>query len=143
MDKRLLLLIALKYAGERGLTPVQLQKSMFLLGQAYSDKLANYYNFEPYNYGPFDKTIYVDAKVLAEEGLVSIKEVEGHRWQNYFISAKGEHWLAVQEGVGVDTEVVSYLEKLVVWVKSLSFTQLVSAVYKKFPEYKVNSIFEQ
>ena len=36
---------------------------------------------------------------------------------------------------------VSYLEKVVDWVSSLSFPELVRAIYAKYPQYKANSVF--
>jgi hypothetical protein len=36
---------------------------------------------------------------------------------------------------------VGYLEKVVVWVCSLSFPALVRAIYAKYPKFKANSVF--
>jgi hypothetical protein len=35
----------------------------------------------------------------------------------------------------------AYLEKVADWVSSLSFPQLVRAIYAKYPKYKANSVF--
>jgi hypothetical protein len=37
--------------------------------------------------------------------------------------------------------VVRYIRELSEWVRGLSFAQLVSAIYKEYPEMQVNSLF--
>jgi hypothetical protein len=36
---------------------------------------------------------------------------------------------------------VAFLAKVVDWVASLSFPQLVRAIYEKYPRFKANSVF--
>ncbi len=61
-------LLAISAAKGRGLSPIQLQKSLFLLERRLSkEELGEqFYEFVPYNYGPFDVKIYQDAKYLDE-----------------------------------------------------------------------------
>jgi hypothetical protein len=40
-----------------------------------------------------------------------------------------------------DPTAARYLENVVDWVTSLNFSQLVRAIYAKYPRYKVNSVF--
>ena len=75
MEKRDWLLLALAAAKTKGLTPVQIQKSLFLFGENMSGiGGSRFYKFVPYNYGPFDKRIYSDAEALETEGLVVIEK---------------------------------------------------------------------
>ncbi|MEO6022952.1 MAG: hypothetical protein ABIP64_07525, partial [Burkholderiales bacterium] len=74
MEARDWTLLVLAKAGE--LQPVQLQKSLFLLGRNLNEhQLAtgNFYNFEAYDYGPFSSGIYADAEMLEQGKLIIIK----------------------------------------------------------------------
>jgi hypothetical protein len=42
-------LLALWFAQERRLSPVQVQKALFLVGQYVIDEHSDYYHFEPYH----------------------------------------------------------------------------------------------
>ena len=67
-------LLAIALAGGLPLSPAQLQKAVFLFGeQMPKDVLPeDFYDFQPYNYGPFCRDVYTDAEELAAEGLVEI-----------------------------------------------------------------------
>ena len=140
MNKENWNLLAISLGGDEGLTPAQLQKVLFLMGKAYPKTLNEFYNFKPYNYGPFDKQIYLDAEALASEGLIETISKNGNTWPYYCISEKGLEFakaLADSE----DQRPISYLTKIVKWAQSLTFGQLISSIYEKYPEYKVNSVF--
>ena len=139
-ERRHWLLVVLYFARRKGLTPAQLQKTTFLLQKAFP-KLGNLsYNFQPYNYGPFDVRVYQEAEDLAKLGLVKIRSKDGHSWSTYHISLAGK--LQVQTFTPkIKNEVGAYISRLVPWVQSLSFQSLISSIYQKYPEYKVNSIF--
>ena len=52
------------------ISPVQLQKVAFLVGQECADYMPTpYYKFEPYDYGPFSAKLYQDAEILEKQGL--------------------------------------------------------------------------
>ncbi|WP_152543504.1 hypothetical protein [Methylibium sp. T29] len=98
------------------------------------------YAFTPYDYGPFDSAIYTDAEVLARSGQLEIYKPQGQSYKHYKISADGRR-LADQIAHKLDPAVVEYARSIVKWTQGLSFNQLVSAVYKEFPDMKVNSVF--
>src|ERR1039458_7419806 len=117
-------LLAISLGGDEGLTPAQLQKVLFLTGKTYPKTLSEFYTFKPYNYGPFDKQIYLDAEALATDGLVEMIARDGNTWSYYCISEKGsERAKALIENE--DTRPVSYMAKIVKWAQSLTFGQLV------------------
>jgi uncharacterized protein len=41
----------------------------------------------------------------------------------------------------LDDDVAAYIRSVASWIRSLSFQQLVAAVYNKYPEMKAKSIF--
>lgn len=134
-------LLTIAAAKDKGLSPVQLQKSLFLLQQKFRKQVGpHFYNFVPYNYGPFDQSIYSDAERLAEAGLITIERRAGRSWPEYRISSAGS-LEAQQLTIDGPAEPTSYLHKLVAWVHSLSFQQLVGTIYRLYPKYKQNSVF--
>jgi len=134
------ILLALQVASKKGLTPAQLQKTLFLLQRAFPNAPSLNYSFQPYNYGPFDATIYQDAETLADILLVEIHHKKGYGWGTYHISDAGEP-IAQEKMNELDETIRNYLTKLVLWVQSVSFQKLIGSIYKKYPQYAVNSIF--
>jgi len=134
--------IVLTKAHPDGLTPVQLQKSLFLLQKAFPSLLKAFYNFQPHNYGPFDVAIYEDANDLESKQLIKKVQIENRSWAKYCITQSGQ-----QKGEEllkkVDKKVVDYLTKLINWIHELSFQELITSIYKKYPKYKVNSVFRE
>jgi len=99
----------------------------------------DFYHFTPYNYGPFDKQVYLDADALAERGLVSIKTPS--RWREFAASPEGLNAAAaIQQGAPVDAAI--YLRRIVAWARDLTFQQLVRSIYARYPEFKANSVFQ-
>jgi len=136
------LLLVLNSAKGHELTPIQLQKSLFLLGQMVPQvSEGDFYNFYPYSYGPFDPTIYFDAEKLEEKGLIGIN-LGTNRWREYFITSEGSKYSRKLKKQ-IDEDIIEYIEKIVSLVRSLPFRKLVKLIYRHFPEYKANSIFQE
>jgi len=142
MEKEQWLLLAIAAGESEGLTPVQLQKSLFLLGKSLSKKVLgkSFYKFVPYNYGPFNVTIYSDAESLGRKGLVEIQH-EGRRWPQYRVTAAGVR-LARDVHNALSEEVRSHLDAVVKWTQSKSFSGLLRAIYREYPQYRQSSIFQ-
>lgn len=141
MNRKDWTLLVLAAAKGKPLTPVQLQKTLFLLGQQLPDATSgDYYRFTPYHYGPFDSTVYDDARDLRDEGLAVITQSSRGRWSEYAATpATIEEAGRVRQEI--DAKVASYIEKLVEWVQSLSFEDLLRSVYAAYPEMKERSVF--
>jgi hypothetical protein len=136
-------LLAICAAKEKGLSPVQLQKSLFLLERRLpKDELGeSFYEFTPYNYGPFDVKIYQDAEALEEFGWIAITQPAEHRWKSYQATSSGLE-LATKLRAKVSSRAGAYLDEVVTWVLGLSFRDLVRAIYAAYPEYRANSVFQ-
>jgi uncharacterized protein len=68
-------LLVIAAAKGKEISPVQLQKTLFLIDRNLSPeqrKTRNFYEFQAYDYGPFNRAIYDDAADLGREGLVLI-----------------------------------------------------------------------
>ena len=134
-------LLAIAAAGPRGLTPVQLQKTLFVLGEFFPKEVGdNYYGFIPHYYGPFCQGIYSDAEQYAEQGLVLISSRSRTKNRIYKITAEG---VTEAEEVEKDApeDALGYLKEFVSWVQEMSFQDLLRAIYDKFPQYKEHSVF--
>lgn len=143
-----LLLAILREAYPAYLEPVQLQKAVFLaqmeLGKkATTDILQNPYEFKPYDYGPYCKEVYEDARDLDELGIADVKQSETatSKFHIYGLTITGK---TRADGVSdrLPDDVRKYLSKLVPWVKKQTFSSLVSNVYKSYPDMRVNSVFK-
>jgi uncharacterized protein len=139
MDRQDWVLLAVYFGGARGLSPVQLQKSLFLLGMEVQEVRADYYDFFPHNYGPFSKQIYVDAELMADIGLIAIERQQSY--STYLITPAGQARIE-QIRQEIPPRGFQYLQTAVEWAQKQSFSGLVRAIYDKYPEFRVNSVFQ-
>ncbi len=135
-------LLVIAAAQGKPVSPVQLQKALFLIGQTLPPAQVQtqvFYDFAPYDYGPFDGTVYSDAQQLEREGLVAIN-FPPFRNREYVATSTGlERAAALRANLAPN--VTHYLDEVVQWVRSLSFSDLVRAIYAKYPAMKANSVF--
>ena len=140
MTRRDWTLLAIAAARGEPITPIQLQKSLFLLRERRSTAVGErFHKFTPHNYGPFAKSVYVDAEKLQTSGDVHVDTGDG-RWSEFSATAKGLNRAEVLRSTA-PVEGVEYLGRAVAWTRSLSFEQLVKAIYDEFPEQRANSVF--
>lgn len=124
-------------------TPVQLQKMFFILDKEVSDMTGGpHFNFQPYHYGPFDKAVYQVASLHELQGTLVVSNETGQGIKIYSLTeqgvARGSQLLQALPGV-----LREYVTKVNGFVKSQSFPDLVSAIYKAYPDMKVNSVFNK
>jgi uncharacterized protein len=127
-------LIVLAYAEGKSFTPVQIQKSLFLADEKVRDAFSqnSRYDFQPYDYGPFDWQVYSDVEDLERIGLAKINQQPGSRWRTYAATENGvaEGRRLAERLTGAQRDV---LLRIVDLVRKLSFNELVSAIYKAYP----------
>lgn len=133
-------LLVLAAAEGKCLTPAQFQKVLFLLQKKFPNTIAGGYSFCPYNYGPFDADVYRDAEELAHQGLAHISRSTGG-WRMYAATDTGLERAKILASKA-DPGALDYTRRAVGWAQSLSFKDLVKAIYEAFPEMKANSIFK-
>jgi len=140
MNREEVVMMALASANGASHSPVQVQKLLFLIDREIS-QLVNgpYFNFRPYNYGPFDKAVYKTLEILASKGYVDV--VVENNWRNYKLTAigqeRGNRLLNT-----IPAKARDYIYRISEFVRRLSFTELVSAIYKAYPEMRENSVFK-
>ena len=139
MERQDWLILVLARGGS--LSPVQIQKALFLLGREAPEAVADsFYNFQPYDYGPFDASIYTDAFELQAQGLVAIENPASRGWRRYSLTGDGQEKAQGLEA-GIDEGTLVALSSTLSWVKRQSFSDLVRTIYENYPEFKVNSVF--
>ena len=142
MTRSDMLLAVLAASNGRPYTPVQIQKAIFLVTRNLPRVVTQgpSFDFEPYDYGPFDQNVYAEAEALSREGLTEIIRNDGTRWNRY---------IATDRGVDRGTRTLnsmrerdrSYIKNVSTWVRSQTFEGLVKAIYDQYPEMRVNSVF--
>jgi len=140
MGQREIVLAGLSPAGCAHYTPVQVQKLFFLIDREVSSEISGpQFQFEPYNYGPFDPAVCHVLDSLTEEGLV--EKGQQYKWQTYGLTPAGR-----QEGEQIlkslSPAAQNFMARASAFVRKLSFTELVSAIYKAYPEMRANSVFQ-
>ena len=140
MEPRDLLLACLAAAGGEPFQPVHIQKMLFIAQEVVGDATGKPFVFVPYNYGPFCTDVYSTLDALAVDEMVEIIGQPCTPGRIYRSSKKG-----LEEGQTIlgkmDPEASQYLVDLAKWVRSQSFRELVSAVYKEYPAMAERSIF--
>ncbi len=141
MKRRDWALLALSSSPDGALAPVQAQKAMFLLAKHACPRPSDdaFYRFKPYHYGPFDREVYSDLDRLIDEGLVRRVKSKRYSGTEFQVTDLGKAEAAriarSQPGIA------PYLKSVVEWMRPLTFTQLVSAIYKQYPKFREKSIF--
>lgn len=123
------------------LDPVQAQKIFFLVDREIPELVGGpHFDFKPYHYGPFDKAVYDELDGLAMENEVLIVHTSPYR--RYLLTdsgyAKGEEVLDNLPEVAT-----RYLAAVTRWVHSLTFKQLLFAIYEHYPDMATNSIISR
>ncbi len=142
MKREEYLLAAMSETRGRSLTPVQVQKYFFLLDAEISELTGGpYFDFKPHGFGPFDINVYRELNSLSENNMVEIFRSGWGRTKQYRMSQDG-----LVTGINSFAEFPEnaqiYIRALVEWILPLSFTQVVSEIYRKYPEMKVNGLFQ-
>lgn len=143
MTRKEILLAALaRGATIRAFQPVHAQKVMFLIDQHDRDLFDadSRYSFTPYDYGPFDSQVYHDLDALERDGDVSVDKESGYGYRLYSATPAG-----VERGRALLNQMPEAhrqsVERIVDVVLPLGFRELVAAIYRSYPDMKVNSVF--
>ncbi len=139
MQRTDLLLKIITAANGEPVTPLQLQKIAFLVGMQFQDELPpNYYQFQPYDYGPFCVAVYRDAEFLEREGLITIRRNPRGGWKEYFAS----YAAAAKDLHVIPQNIQEFVDRKVQWTREAGFQEVVRTIYKEYPQFKVNSVFQ-
>ena len=131
METRDFILLAMGASDNSPFTPVQIQKLFFLLDKNIAEQTDGpHFDFKPYDYGPFDKQIYLELEQLMDSGLVEISTSNDHGLRTYRLTKKGRE-IEKKSLKRLSKPVQRYISDVIDFVCSLSFAELVSAIYKE------------
>jgi uncharacterized protein YwgA len=116
-------------------------KGLFLLSREGPGELRNLYAFKPYDYGPFDKAVYLDIEELTGEGLTRSEGVPYSSRKVYRLTEVGE---ARAESIrrGMDLPALKAIDGTKRLVTGMSFNQLLRYVYERHPDMATRSRFD-
>jgi hypothetical protein len=143
MSRGELVLALLASAGGRAYSPAQLQKTVFLVTRNMPGLITQGpgFDFQPYDYGPFDKDVYNEAVALKQAGAAEISQAPWGRWVTYAATQAG-----IERGLQIMAELPQatreYLQSVSSWALAQNFQSLVKAIYDAYPEMRENSIFK-
>ncbi len=135
------ILLATLAAADGDFSPVQIQKTMFLLDKKVAHLTGGpHFNFRAYDYGPFDQSIYQSLTNLSISGLAAISGDPTTKQRRYGLTSEGQKTGTAILG-GMEPALAKYITELTAWVRSVGFAELVSSIYQEFPDMKANSVF--
>jgi uncharacterized protein YwgA len=136
-----LVLAAMSPAAQGGFSPVQVQKLFFLIDRKLGVETGGpHFRFRAYDYGPFDPGVYAVLEELERDGLVEVWNRWGRAERRYQLTAAGcERGAAALRSLGDGPR--DLMARLVEFVRAASFHELVSAIYKAYPDMKGGSVF--
>lgn len=141
MDKKDFVLAALATSSGAEHTPVQVQKLFFVIDREIPQLVGGpFFHFIAYDYGPFDSDVYNVLRQLEEEGDAQTLYCCPSGFRRYKLTAQGQEkgMKILQE---LDKKALDYITILSDKIRKLSFAELVSAIYRAYPEMKANSVF--
>ena len=140
MTREELILAAMVPGGGYRYTPVQMQKLLFLIDRQIPGQVGGpHFHFEPYHYGPFDRSVYHELDHLAVRGLVAVEYNVSLR--TFALTSEGAARGSTALSM-VLPDVQDFIVRASNFVRAQSFSSLVSAIYKAFPDMRVNSVFQ-
>lgn len=114
----------LAIAATHGLNPVQLQRTLYLLGQRFPKLAAGgFYEFRVVGSGDYCEQIYRDAEALSEKGLVTIGVSERDGGRQYRVTPAGAERARVL-AKHVRSPILSELRRVAAWAHTRSVDQL-------------------
>ncbi len=139
------------YADDEGVIEgrTRLQKMVFLLEQELKEQSetvieAENYNFVPYDYGPFSKSLYDDIDKMSEKGLVTDckREInDGQVKYNYEVTDEGKQFVESQ----LSTEEGELIYKLAKSIEreynDVLLSTLIEDVYSEYPKFAEKSVW--
>lgn len=133
----LMLLLAAGADGPYDFDPIRVMKGSFIIAQQGRQEWRGLYDFRPYDYGPFDPSVYRTKDTLIARGLLVVSKES--RYPSYRLTDAGHtHLVDVEHRVGAAA--ASWVKRIGHYVTSKSFSQLLDEVYRRFPEYAVRSV---
>ena len=122
------------------MTPLELQKGLFLLWQVVPLSGAEAYDFQAYDWGPVAPAIYADTDGLVQAHLLAKTRVAPTGRYSYFRVTRTGQATAAILAKRVRPSHLLYLEVIRGLLKQLRFDQIVSGIYAAYPDWAVATL---
>lgn len=118
---------------------IRIMKGMFLLDQLSDHPASGLYRFEPFDYGPFDSSVYRDLDELQLAGFIEVGRRADSTRRSYALTASGWDRYSILKArcSPADFQAVGETK---LHVTSLGFSALVKEIYDAFPTFAVLSV---
>jgi len=137
LTKRDWILLLLRQAP---LDRIHIMKALFLIWHRLGRKISNYFEFEPYLYGPCSFEVYSVLDSLEAFGFIVQPPHPTPQWVDYYLTEKGKK--EVEEAIKkVPSDTISLIKTVATEVAQLSFYELLRKVYAEAPDFARNSMF--
>jgi hypothetical protein len=117
-------------------------KGLFLVSRAVAEgKLPNTepFDYSPMDFGPCSVQVYQALDAAVAEGLVRAEPVPGETWKRYSITPTGLAQLGRAQDA-TEQPLLDFVQRVRNWCDAQSFTSLLQAVYRAYPDFAVNSV---
>ena len=118
--------------------PVRMQKLLFLIDVEIPDLIGGpFFDFQPYNFGPFDIQVYFELEELTASSRVHTDRT--WRYDRYRLTDAG---LVMGNTVLRELPETArrFVDRACQWMLAVSFDDLLSAIYRRYPDMGVRSI---
>jgi hypothetical protein len=116
------------------LDAIRTMKSAFIVSQRGLPAWRELFEFEPYDYGPFDSSVYRTRDALLVEGLLE----RSGPYDAVRLTLEGQARVTnLEEQIGGNAD---WLKRIGRWASSRSFAQLLREVYAEYPKFAANSV---
>jgi len=126
---------------ESSLDRIHLMKGLFLVWYKSDRLIEDYFQFEPYLYGPCSLEVYASLNELLQEGFIAQPQHHDIRYEAYSLTPRGLP-IATERRKLLSGRLSKVISGVVSEIKSMGFHELLKMVYKEAPEYAVNSMFK-
>lgn len=121
---------------------IHIMKTLFLIWHRLGRKIPDFFEFEPYLYGPCSFEVYSVLESLQADGYVVQPPHPMPQWVNYYLTGRGKKE-AEEVAKSASPKTLRFIETVAKEASQLSFYELLRKVYNEAPDFAVNSIFRR
>lgn len=126
---------------ESPLDRIHIMKALFLIWHRSGRKIKDYFEFEPYLYGPCSFEVYSALENLQAEGFIVQPLHPIPQWVKYYLTEKGKKE-ANEVAKRTLPNTIKSIETVSDEVSQISFLELLRKVYAEAPDFTGDSIFK-